>query len=76
LIDLPLRLNRAGDSACIPPAAPDDVLLFECLLESFPILIAVDAQQDERLIGEAFYERPLVRVKFPAGASPMTPEAQ
>jgi hypothetical protein len=74
LEDLPGSVNGAVDTAIVPPTAPGDALVDESLSEGLAIFVAVDAQKDERFVGQSFHERPLVRVQFPAGASPVTPE--
>jgi len=73
--DLVLLVNRTVDVA-VPPAAPGEVFFLDHFLQFLAIFVAVDAQQGEGLIGMLLDERPLVRVQFPAGASPMPPKAE
>ena len=75
--DIPLRLNgAAGALRTIPKASPSDVLFFYGLANFLAISVTVDTDECERLTCQLFYERPLVRVHSPAGASPIAPEIQ
>jgi hypothetical protein len=50
-LDLPSGVNRAVDVAFVPPAAPGDLLFEHRPLECFAIFIAVDTQENKRLVG-------------------------
>lgn len=62
--------------ASIPPTAPDQIFFIHHVLQFLTVFVTVNAQQDKGLIGMFFNERPLVRVQFPAWASPMAPETE
>src|SRR5262249_29156001 len=67
--DRPIRPLRP-----IPERPPGDLLPGHPLLQLLLVRVGVHADQGERLVLQAFHERPLVRVHGPAGASPVTPE--
>ena len=74
-VDVPSRRDRALDVP-VEPRAPCDLFRLHDLLQLLAIRIAVDSEEHEGLVGEAFHERPLVWVHGPAGASPRAPEVE
>ena len=74
--DIPSSGDRSLGGAAVPPGTPGDLLLLQNLLEPFPVGIAIDAKNCKRLAFETLNERPLVRVRGPAGPSPVAPEIE
>ena len=59
--DLPFLVDRSVEGS-VPPTAPDQVFFPDHVLQFLTVFVTIDTQQDKRLIGMFFNERPLVRV--------------
>src|SRR5262249_5137428 len=76
-MDLPLLGDRSLRAhLAVPERAPGDALLLVLLLESFLVLVAVDAEESEGPAIELLHERPLVWEHRDAGRSPVPPEVE
>src|SRR5205807_3398568 len=73
--DAPLLVDRTARSS-IDPRTPGYFLLDQALPKLGTVFITVDTEQSKRLALHLSYERPLVGVHRPAGASPMPPEVE
>src|SRR6516164_6057975 len=65
----PLFGNGTGGAASVPKRPPRDLLEFHNGLQFFIAAIAVDAEENERLVLHTLHERPLMREHGPARAS-------
>jgi tetratricopeptide (TPR) repeat protein len=74
-LNAPLRRDRAVGPA-VDDHGPGEFFAFDRGLEGFDRGVAVDPQQDERLVFELFHERPLVRIHRPARPSPVAEKVQ
>ena len=74
--DLPLRGNRTGGAATVPPASPGQVVFDDCGFDRIPVFVGIHSEQNKGPASHFFHERPLMRVKPPAGTSPVPPEVE